>query len=73
MLFKKDKKEDENTAEMPRYWVRVCPDYNFAEARLEEFGAFWDDLKDAVAEDTEAELTLKRFTFALLSIRAESK
>ncbi|MBP5652951.1 MAG: hypothetical protein J6X17_05980 [Lachnospiraceae bacterium] len=72
MFFKKDKKE-ENAAELSRYWVRVCPDYNFAEARLEEFGAFWDDLKDAVAEDMEAELTLKRFTFALLSIRAESK
>ncbi len=73
MFFKKDKNEDVNMAEMPRYWVRVCPDYNFAEARLDEFGAFWDHLKDAIAVHGETEMILHRFTFALFSIRAGSK
>lgn len=58
---------------MGKYIVRVCIDDDFAQQHIKELGAFWDSLLECVAQESEPELIIKRFTFAIYRVNAQTK
>ena len=58
---------------MGRYIAKVCIDDDFAQQHIKELGGFWDTMLEHVQQGSEAELIIKRFTFAIFRVNALTK
>lgn len=58
---------------MGRFIAKVCIDDDFAQQHIKELGSFWDSVTASADPESDIELMIKRFTFALFRVGAQTK
>ena len=58
---------------MGKFIARVCIDDDFSQQHIKELGSFWDSVTASADPESDIELMIKRFTFALFRVGAQTK
>ena len=58
---------------MGKFIARVCIDDDFSQQHIKELGSFWDSVTASADPESNIELMIKRFTFALFRVGAQTK